>query len=165
MSQKYYETEEFMKEQRKWYAKLKSKGFKEIEHHEHATMKPMNLLNGFSAMDAVRRYSDEVRDYFYRATQHLLELRKRYHTRTWQYKAWMWHADGLPYSEIAKRTKKSAVTVTNWIKQERQIFRSIEVDTDEVMTEIDAVIREAERMPIPRLVGKHRYTSHIEDGE
>lgn len=46
MTKKYYETDEFLALQKKWYGKLDRKGFKDIEYTNHTTGETGNLLKG-----------------------------------------------------------------------------------------------------------------------
>ena len=54
MGKKFYETKAFLQLRRKFYAKLASKGFKDIEITDWNTGKSGNLLHGFGHMGSVK---------------------------------------------------------------------------------------------------------------
>lgn len=125
MSNSPFEGKKFLELRKKWYKKLKADGFEDIEYHDWGDGgKSGNLLAGFGHMDAVRYYSQDEADYYYRCgqyLQHLLnkanllnvrrepqEVRDQYWT---DYRVWKLHSDGLSATRIARELKMGIKTV------------------------------------------------------
>lgn len=95
-----YESKEFLKLREEWYGKLKKKGFKDIEYTDWEDGSSGNLLAGYGHMDAVRFYSQDVTDYFYRANQYLREVRRHWGVGSPEHVAWKIHSRCGPLREV-----------------------------------------------------------------
>ncbi len=103
MSKKpWYKQAAFLEERRKWYAKLKKKGFKDIEYFDNRTGDALPMLNGYSSMDATRFYREDAAEFYRLAEQFTRKVGGKYGVRSWQCKAWGMYAKGHGVAKIAK---------------------------------------------------------------
>ena len=116
MGKKFYETKAFLQLRRKFYAKLASKGFKDIEITDWSTGKSGNLLHGFGHMDAVRRYSAEAQRYYELARQKGKNMRSRKYSKEDRV-VWRLHAEGKSNRAIERETGVPRARVSRIVKR------------------------------------------------
>lgn len=119
-NKKYYETEEFRKLQNEWYDKLKEDGFQDIEYTDRKTGEVGNVLLGFSAMDAVRGYTQEKRDFFYRASQYLTNVRRSYGWTSPEARVWKVYSNGGSLKQIRLETGIGSMKAKRIIRELRE---------------------------------------------
>lgn len=98
----WYKEAAFLEERRKWYAKLKKKGFKDIEYFDRKTGDALPVLNGYSSMDAVRFYREDAAEFYRLAEQFTRKVGNKYGKRSWECKAWGMYAQGVGVAKISK---------------------------------------------------------------
>jgi len=113
---KYYETPEFLETRRKYYAKLRKKGFKDIENIDWSTGESGNLLNGFGHMDAVRRWTAESQRYYELARQKAQNMRSHKYTKD-ERLIWRLHAEGVSFRAIERKTGIPRARVSRTVKR------------------------------------------------
>jgi hypothetical protein len=116
MAKKYYQTQDFLELRRKYYQKLKDKGFRDIENIDWSTGDSGNLLNGFGHMDAVRRWSHESQRYYELARQKAKDLRSRIYSKD-DRKVWRLHAEGHSFRAIERDTGIPRARVSRIVKR------------------------------------------------
>jgi len=116
MPKKYYQTEEFLRLRRKYYQKLKDKGFRDIENIDWSTGDSGNLLNGFGHMDAVRRWSPESQRYYELARQKAKDMRSRKYSND-DRRVWRLHAEGHSFRAIERATGIPRARVSRTVKR------------------------------------------------
>ena len=97
MGQDPFNTSEFRKLQKEWYARLKDSGFIDIEHTTPG--KQDEALLGFNSFVAKKRYKPEVAEYFRRCRHHLTNYRWRDRVDR---QLFQWHTNGLSYRKIVR---------------------------------------------------------------
>ena len=116
MTKKYYQTEEFLKQRKEYYDKLKKEGFRDIEITDWSTGDSGNLLMGFGHMDAVRRYTPEDQRYYELARQKAQNLRSRKYTKDDRI-VWRLHAQGTSFRAIERETGIPRSRVSRIVKR------------------------------------------------
>lgn len=101
MSADVFDTPEFRKLQREWYAKLKADGFDDIERHNLHDDNPLMRRHKHEVQITVERGARMGREEYFRRAGHWSWDRTFPDRRAAH--VWRLHAVGVPYREIAKR--------------------------------------------------------------
>jgi hypothetical protein len=147
---KYYETEEFVRLQDEYYAKLEDEGFRDIEPRIKGTSIPGPNLSGMSAGDLARGlYRPDAEDYYRWCRQHTHTMARGVDRHVWRL-----HADGTPKAQIVRalgrRYGLSRGAVEKIIRREEEAMRSRmteEHDGTPEHTGVVIVLAEAVRPP------------------
>ena len=139
-----FDSPEFLAERKKWYEKLEAKGFKDIEYTNWEDGSSGNLLSGYGHMDAVRFYSQDVADYFYRAAHYLKDVKRHWGSKSLEYRAWKIHSRGGSLKEIKDELGVSMPVVKRIVGKVRMNMRADGklVDPDGGLTLLDYTLLE-----------------------
>ena len=116
MKEKYHQTTEFLELRKKYYGKLKTAGFKDIEITDWSDGASGNLLMGFGHMDAVRRWTPQAQRYYELARQKANDMRSRKYSKDDRV-IWRLHAEGVSFRGIERKTGISRARVSRTVKR------------------------------------------------
>ena len=119
MSEKFYQTEKFHKLARKWHARLKREGFRDIEMPQEYIPLDFPMISGTKSSGMVPEDSwyHPNAEYFYQATHWLTEGMEKSSAR--ERAVWRKHADGQSLREIARSLRLSRAVVERVVKTQR----------------------------------------------
>jgi hypothetical protein len=112
---KFHETEQFKKQQREWYERLKETGFRDIE---------VLIGNEQKLMQYSRPYRDvDKLEYYQTLTHHFFQEKFENETHKW---IMLWRSDGWKIREISERLKMMELSPSHR-ETVRYIIRRYEV--------------------------------------
>lgn len=100
----WHEKPDFLALRKKWYAKLKKKGFKDAELIDWKTGDSYECMEGISKADLKRCYTPDKQRYYELARQWLWDLRERKDVSKRDLTIWGHHSDGRSYRWIEQKT-------------------------------------------------------------
>lgn len=115
---------EFLELRDQWYAKLKAKGFEDIEIPDKLTGDFSPLMRGPSMGDLRRGlYKPSTEEYYRCCRKHLWTMRERTHCPHDRLRIWELHSEGVSQSKIHQVTGFSLSRIRKVLKDENQRMR------------------------------------------
>ena len=130
----FFKTQKFLKLRFAWYEKLKKDGkFVDIEFHDQVTGETLPICTGMSASDLCKmrgRWGESKIEYYRLAEQHRRRVQMRFPKKSWQYKAWHMHSEGVGTRSIAVKLGMKGGEVVRFIKREADLILKAQQNDD-----------------------------------